>query len=488
MKKRIGDFHLSRISACLISFIFLINAPLISQERFRRSPPLPDPFPELSLPPIETHTLTNGLSLAVVRREDRPVISLRLIIMTGERSSPDNLPGLATLTARMLTKGTENLKAVDIEESIEAIGGNLSVDTYPDYSMFNFFFLEEYLDEALRLLGEIIMRPIFPRLEVENVQRSMFYDLAIRSTDPEFLARRLVLQILFESHPYRKIIFDQGEIKNMSRRDVVSFYNKHYLPNNAKLILVGNINLETASRKASRFLSAWQKKELEPSYVPLLDPRDTMRICFIDLPQARDATIYMGNTIFPITSPDYFPFVVLNQIIGGTPNSRLFMHLRESKAYAYYAFSETQFFKGCGVFLVTSKVRREVTYEAIQEILYELDSVRKGDIPSQEIEQAKSYLVGNFPLTIETFDTFSSQIAEIQAFDLGRDHWERYFENLMRINSDMVSDMGQKYSLQTPVIVIVGNNEILDYLREFDQVSVYGADGKPRYDIKKGEK
>jgi zinc protease len=316
----------------------------------------------------------------------------------------------------------------------------------------------------------------------------MFYDLAIRSTDPEFLARRLVLQILFESHPYRKMIFDQGEIKNMSRRDVVSFYGKHYLPNNAKLILTGNINLETASRKVSRFLSPWQRKELEPSYVPLLNPRDTMKICFIDLPQARDATIFMGNTIFPIASPDYFPFVVLNQIIGGTPNSRLFMHLRESKAYAYYAFSETQFFRGCGVFLVTSRVRREVTYEAIQEILYELDSVRKGNIPSQEIEQAKSYLIGNFPLTIETFESLSSKVAEIQAFDLGRDHWERYFENVMRINSDMVSNMGQKYSLHTPVVVIVGNNEILDYLKEFDQVSVYSIDGKPRYDIKKGER
>ncbi len=488
MKRKIGFWRFKLIVSFFLLFIFFIHAPLTSQERFRRSPPLPEPFPELSLHPIETHTLTNGLSLAIVRREDHPVMSMRLIILTGERSSPDNLPGLATLTARMLAKGTANLKAVDVEESIEAIGGSLSVDTYPDYSMFNFFFLEEYLDEALRLLSEIILRPIFPRIEVENVQRSMFYDLAVQSTNPEFLARRLVLQILFESHPYRNIIFDQGEIKNMNRRDVVSFYSKYYIPNNAKLVLVGNVNLETASRKVSRFLSPWQKKELEPSYVPLLNPLDTMKIGFIDLPQAKDATIFMGNTILPIASPDYFPFVVLNHIIGGTPNSRLFMHLRESKGYAYFAFSETQFFRGCGVFLVKSRVRSEVTYEAIQEILNELDSVRKGNIPSQEIEQAKSYLIGNFPLKIESFDSLSSKVAENQAFELGRDHWERYFENIMQINSEMVSDMGQKYSLHTPVIVIVGNNEILDDLKEFDLVSVYSIDGKLRYEIKRGEK
>lgn len=488
MKKSIEILHFNCILSCLLPFIVLFAAPLTSQERFRRSPPLPDPFPALSLPSIETHTLTNGLSLAIVRREDRPVISLRLIILTGERSSPDNLPGLATLTARMLTKGTSHLKAADIEESIEAIGGNLSVETYPDYSMINFFFLEEYIDEALRLLGEIIMNPVFPRTEVENAQRSLFYDLAVQRTNPEFLARRLVLQILFESHPYRKIIFDQGEIKNMSRRDIVSFYSKYYLPNNAKLILIGNITLETASRKVSRFLSPWQKRELNPSYVPLLNPRDTLKIGFIDLPQENDATIFMGNSIFPITYPDYFPFVVLNQVIGGTPNSRLFMHLRESKGYAYYAFSETQFFRGCGVFLVTCRVRQEVAYEAIQEILNELDSVRKGDLSGQETEQAKSYLIGNFPLTIESFDSLSAKIAEIQAFDLGRDHWERYLENIMRINSEMVSNMGQKYSLHTPVVVIVGNNEILEYLKGFDQISVFGIDGKLRYEIKKGDR
>jgi zinc protease len=485
MKKGRECSGFGRILFSILPLLFLLSAPLTSQERFRRSPPLPEPFPELSLPSIETHTLTNGLDIAIVRREDRPVISMRLIILTGERSSPDNLPGLATLTAKMLTKGTSKLKAADIEETIESIGGHMSVDTYPDYSMFSFFFLAEYLDEALSLLGEIILHPSFPRTEVENVQRSMFYDLAVRSTDPEFLARRLMLQILFESHPYKKIVFDQGEIKNMNRRDVFSFYSKYYVPNNAKLILAGNINLDTASKKVSRFLSPWQKKELERSYVPLLNPSQKMKIGFIDLPQAKDATIYLGNIIFPITSPDYFPFVVLNQMIGGTPTSRLFMHLRETKGYAYYAFSETQFYRGCGVFLVMSRVRQEVTYEAIREILTELDNIGKGNIPGQEIEQAKSYLVGHFPLTIETFEHLSSKVAEIQAFDLGRDHWERFLENIMRINSEMVSNMGQKYSLNTPVIVIVGNIEIVEYLKEFDQVTVYSIDGKPRYEINK---
>ncbi len=481
------NFHLRWILFLLLSMIMTLVIPARSQERFRRSPPYPEPFPELSLPSIQTHSLTNGLDLAVVRRQNHPIINMRLIIMTGESSSPDDLPGLATLTARMLSKGTANLSASDIEETIEAIGGNLSVEIFPDYSIFAFSFLEEYFDEALQILGEMILQPTFPRIEIGNVQRTMFYELASQNTVPEFLARRLLFQILFENHPYKKIAFNQGVIKNLSRRHVLSFFSSYYKPNNAKLILIGNINLETASRKVSRYLSSWVKRDLEHSFVSTLNPQEKLKICFINLPQAKDTTIYIGNVIFPISSPDYFPFIVLNQIIGGTPNSRLFMHLRESKGYAYYAFSEMQLFKTCGVFLIRTKVRSEVIDKALQEILKEIDAITKAQIPSPEIEQAKSYLIGNFPLNIATFENLSSKISEIQAFDLGLEHWEDYHKNIMRITPEMVSRMGQRYNLHTPVIVIIARDDVLDDLSKFEQINVYSPDGILQYLITKGD-
>jgi predicted Zn-dependent peptidase len=435
---------------------------------------------------VETHTLTNGLGIAVVRRQDKPFISMRLIIMSGESASPDNLPGIATLCARMITKGSTNLRAEEIEEKIESIGGSFTVNIHPDYTEFIFSFLEDYLEDAMRLLGEIILRPTFPRIEIGNVQRSMFYDVAIQSNNPEFIARRLLYQVLFESHPYKKIIFDQSGIKNLSRKDIVSFYSQFYRPNNAKLIMIGNLTLEIASRTTSRSFSPWEKQETDPPAVPLLNPRDKMKVCFIDLPQTKDATIYLGNIIHPISSQDYFPFTVFNQVIGGTPNSRLFMHLRESKAYAYFAFSEMQFFRSCGIFLIKARVLTDFTYDAIQEILQEVNILRNSPIPSQEIEQAKSYLIGNFPLRMETYDDLSGKLSEIQVFGLGRDHWERYYSNIIRINSETVSQMGQKYSLHTPVIVIVGNNDVMEYLKEFELVGVYSPDGILRYEI--GEK
>lgn len=480
--------HLFVLFSFFFSLLFMSAFPLEAQERYRRFPPLPEPVPELSLPRIETHTLTNGMEMAVVRNQGKPFINVRLIILAGEASSPDQLPGLATLCARTITKGSAISRAEEIEENIESIGGSFTVEVHPDYTEFIFSFIDEYLEDAMRLLGEIMLRPTFPRGEIADVQRSMFYELAIQNSDPDFIARRLLYLILLESHPYSKAIFDQEKIKNLSRRDIVSFYSQYYRPNNAKIILIGDLTLEMASRTVSRYMSPWESREIDPPPVPLLDPLKKMKICFVDLPNAKDATIYSGNIIFPITSQDYFPFTVFNQVLGGTTNSRLFMLLRESKAYAYYAFSETRFFRSCGIFLIRAKVLPEFSFDAIQEILRQINNLSSRPIPSQEIEQAKSYLIGNFPLKMETYDDLSARLSMIKAFDLGRDHWERYYANIIRINSDAVSDLGQKYSLHTPVIVIVGNNEIVEYLKKFALVSVYSPEGNLRYEITKGEK
>ncbi|MFQ6038225.1 MAG: M16 family metallopeptidase [Candidatus Aminicenantales bacterium] len=457
------------------------------QERFRRSPPYPEPFPELNLPAAETHVLSNGLTLAVVRRENQPIISLRLLILSGESVSPDRLPGLATLTAHYLIRGTQRLSASDIEEAIEAIGGNLVVHVSPDYTAFSLSFLEEYFDEAFQVLSDILIRPTFPRNEIGNVQRNMYYEIARQSDNPEFIAKRVLLQILFKDHPYRKILYEPGMIKNIKRKDVLSFYDRHYRPNNSRLVIVGNLNLEMASRRVSRYLSPWQKQDLRPAFPPPLQPINELNVCFVDLQRARDATVFLGNVIFPIHSPDYFPFIVFNQIIGGTPTSRLFMHLRESRGYAYYAFSEMEFYRSCGVFLVRTRLRPEVTYRAIQDILKEIEATTARPLSTYEIEQAKSYLIGNFPLSIESPQDLAERISEILAFGLERERWDRYFESLMNIDPVSVSRVVSRYSLLTPVVVVVGPSTIIPSLREFDEVRVYNPEGQFQYVLKKGE-
>lgn len=490
MKERAKIRRTPKIHLFLFLF-FLLNLvfPLLSQERYRKSPPFPEPLKELKLPDLESASLSNGLEITVVRRVNFPLMSMQLIILAGESSSPDNIHGLATFTANMLTKGAADLSSSEIEEIIEYIGGNISTSTFLDYSVFSFSFLEEYLDEALDVLSKMILRPTFIRREIENEKRSMFYELREKERDPEFVAERQLLQILFQGHPYQKAIYSEDLIKSITQKDTLAFYNKYYRPNNAVLVITGNLNLRTASRKVSHYLNTWKNIAVKRSFIQPPKPSTKKRICLVDLPQAKDSTIYIGNVIFPQTTQDFFPFLVLNQVLGGTPSSRLFMNLRETKGYAYFAFSEVGLFKNCGVFIVKAKVRPEVTHPSIEESLSEIEKMVKEEITSFEIEQAKSYLIGNFPIKIRNFWGFSLNLSKVIALNLGDSYWNKYYENIMLINAERVFDVAQKYPLNTPVVVIVADkNMIIDYLSHFKEIEVYNSKGVLQYTISKGVK
>ncbi|MBN1221633.1 MAG: insulinase family protein [Candidatus Aminicenantes bacterium] len=487
---------MKKISNCgsifehFLVWVLFLNAIFLgtstAQERFRKNPPYPEPLSELNLPEIESATLSNGLDLSIVRLEGQPVIHLLLVIRTGESSAPERAPGMPTFTANMLNRGTEGYSYSKIVEIIESIGGSFSSRTSPDYSVFTFGFLEDYLDEALEILSRMLLQPTFPKVEVDNVVRIAYYDLLAKNSAPDFVAKRLLSKILFKNHPYSKMALDETASRNFDRIGLMDFFDKHYRPNNAEIILIGDITLQTAARKVSRYLNTWIKKdrETEPLTPPL--PNQKIKICVVDLPGEKDATVYLGN-IFLLDNPlDYFPLIVLNQVIGGSPHSRLFMNLRESKGYAYYAFSSLEFYKVCGLFTITERVRPEVISDSIRESLREIQSVSTSVIPNQEIEQAKSYLIGNFPIEIENTNYFSTKLAEIRAFNLGESFWNQYYKNLMLINADNVFEVSKKSFLRTPVVVVIGELQALSqYLRDFD-LEIYDSKGEHQYTIKQG--
>ncbi len=466
--------------------MFFLNPFLLSQERFRKYPPNPEPFPSLKLPEIESQILSNGLEISVIRLTKIPVISLQLIIFSGESTSPDSLPGLATFTSKMLNRGSLNLSFSEIEKTIDFIGGEFSVQTFPDYTVFSLFFLEEYLDTALELLSQMLLQPTFPKQGIENVKRNMFYEIASKRNNPEFAGKKLLYQILFKDHTYRKILFNDDIIKKYSLKNIQMFFNKFYCPNNAHLVLVGNLSISTASSKVSHYLKAWKKQNTEKYHFPPPKPLEKTKICFINIPGLKDALIFSGSSLPPKTHPDYFSLIVLNQVLGGTPMSRLFMNLRESKGFAYRAFSEMEFYKSCGIFYIKARVRPDVIHSSVLESLNEIRRISAQRIPSHEIEQAKSYLIGNFPLAIQRYNELASRISEIKALNLNEGHFHKFNENIMNIDSQIVFKSAYNNLLHPPIIIIVGDqNSIIDELLKFKNVEVYDNSGKYLYRLTK---
>ena len=487
MSMRILSQTQIRRALWMIPLLYALAIPsLHAQERFRRSPPYPDPLPKLELPAIRSIVLTNGLGLSVAQKENHPLVNLNLIIMAGESASPDDLPGVATFTAHMLDKGLLDISANRIEETIESYGGSYSVEIYPDYTVFSLSFLENYLDDALDLLSRMIREPLFNRREIDNVKRTLFYDIEFRMKEPEYIAKHVLYKILFQDHPYKKMAIDNEVFKNLTRRHLVTFFETNYKPNNAHLIMVGNLNLAAATRKVSSHFSSWSRGDIKQSLVPPPKTLESTRICFVNQPKVKDTAVLIGFTVPSVNSQEAIPLIVLNQVLGGTPNSRLFMNLRESRGYAYYAFSSVELFKNCGLFTLRSRVRPEVTYAAIRESLREVEKIINVPIPNNEIEQAKSYLIGNFPLTIQNMPNFIHRISTIQAYKLSESYWNQYYESIMVINSGAVFQAAIRTLKKNPVIMVVGDiYTISDQLRDFE-VEVYNSKGELQYIINKG--
>lgn len=464
-----------------------LAASLFSQERFRKTPPVPEPLDVVRLPAIESVELSNGLRLAVVTLDRGPFINLDLVVGAGEVNSPKELPGLAGFTAEIMARGTLNLSVEEIEERIEACGGMMTITTSLDSARFSFRFLDVYLDQALELLSQMVLQPAFSTKEITALKRIRYYDILGKQRNPDFVGRRQLLRLLFGDHPYQNACHNEDVIRNIDRKNILDFYEKYYRPNNARLLLVGSLSLPVATRRVSHYFNTWRRQDIDRPVIPELEPNHERRVCFVDLPQAREATLVVGNLIFPVGDPDYFPFLVLNQVLGGTPYSRLFMNLRESRGIAYYAFSRTEFHRYGGVFMVEARVIPSACYDAIQEILRELDRITREKIPTFEIEQAKSQLIGNFPLQMEREAELAARLMEIVTFGLGSAHWDRYYDSLMLVDEKQVHAVAQRYLKGSPIVVIVGDRgRVVEFLDRFEKVEVYDTRGTLQYTLTKG--
>lgn len=464
------------MAICLIFLFSFIS--LYSQERFRRNPPYPEPLSPLKMPPVESAVLASGLKVITITRLNSPIFSFQVLIQAGESDSPAELSGLATVTAQMLLKGTLTLNSSEIEERLESLGIDFNIEVQSDYTIFSFVFLEENLDEALNLIRLFFVEPSFPSLELISVKRELYYRLLARNKDPENSGYDFFLKKLFSGTAYNPGLIDEEFIKNITQKDVISFHQRLLRPNNSTIILNGNINLNNASRKVSRMFSRWISKPIEKVPVPRLENKNYETICFLDI-ATKDISVIAGNAVMPLASEDYFPLLVLNQILGGATNSRLFLNLRESKGLAYYAFSDPSFFKNNGLLWVRVRTSPEAVSQVVKEILAQLKFMAEENIDPFELERAKAYLIGNFPLQNQFPEQLSKRIGLLSLFQLPQDFWNKYYENIMLVSAEKVKEVARKYFSNQPLVVIAGDlNSALDYLKDFEKIEIYNRKGQ----------
>jgi zinc protease len=463
--------------------------PAGAQERFRRTPPLPEAQRlELRLPQVETFVLANGMTVAAVRRPESALITLQLVIRAGVVDSPAGRPGLADVTARMIGKGTKMLSSDYIENMIESMGAELSAAVFMDYTVLTMTVLDEFLDRAVYILRLIALEAVFSERELAGVRRATYWEIQGRKKDPEVRGWGQLLTVLFENHPYHAAAYSEEAIKLITPRDVETFYNRFYRPGNAAVIVSGPIEAAAMAEKIGSHFGAWTgpTSEWMPPPPPPQNTRD--RLCYVEAPDLDAATVFAGNVVMGSADPDFYPVLVLKQVLGGTTMNRLFQNLREDKHYATYAFSEMEVFASCGVYWARALVRPESLGPAIREITGEIGALATGPAVPTEIEEAKSYLVGSLPLRFESAGGFADWLARYVALGLGPAQWDGGPEEIKRVDAERVRAAARKYLAAKPVVIVVGRPEWIGaYLGDFDAVEVYDAAGQLKHILRKGE-
>jgi zinc protease len=429
-------------------------------EDFRRRPPAPLPPRALNLPLPEETTLANGLRVVFIEQRRLPLVSFRLAFRSGDSSDPSELPGLTDVMADMLVEGTESRTSRQVAEEVARFGATLAAGASSDYMTVSASSLSSYAEEVLELLADVTLRPIFPEDELALAKANAQQNLIAQRAQPSFLASEAVARVIFGQHPYAVVAPTPESIEALSRDALVRQHRRLLVPNNAVLLVSGDVERAGLLERLEQLFGGWRPGEVAEAQFPAPPERSERTAYLVDRPGSAQTNILVANTSIRRTDPDYFAVLVMHTILGGNASARLFMNLREEKGYTYGAYTQLDARRLAGSFRATTEVRNEVTGPSLKEIFYELERVRSEDVSDKELTDAKTYLTGIFPIRLETQEGLVEQLVQIRMHGLPEDYLETYREHVQRVTKgDVRRVAGLHVTPDRAAVVVVGDRE-----------------------------
>lgn len=452
-------------------------------ETDRKTPPGPlSPVP-FNIPRPYKTTLDNGLRIVIFQDSRLPLVSYRLAFLSGDSDDAADSVGLTSAMASMLTEGTENYSSLALAEKVERLGAAVSASSSDDFTVVAASALALYNSEILELLAEVTFRPSFPENELDLYRRNTVENLKFQRSQPTFLASEQTARILYGEHPYSRVAPSAADIEKLSSADLFACHRRSFVPNNAVLIVVGDVDQASLLGEIERLFGEWERGPVEHNIHDLPAIPEASTLTIVDRPGSAQANIVLANLAIKRDDPDYFAVLVMNQVLGAGASSRVFMNLREEKGYTYGAYTRTDTKRRAGDFEATAEVRTAVTGDSLKEFFYELNRIRDEDVAENELADAKNFLTGVFPIRAETQEGLTNLIVSQELYGLGDDYLQTYRANVSAITADDVRRVAGKYIHPDRLaIVIVGDaGEILPQASEYaSSISIFDADGNVR--------
>ena len=472
----------------LLVFVSLISAFGVStfaqktmNEDFRKAAPSPLAQKQFEVPkPFET-VLPNGLKVVVFEDKRLPLVSYRLGFKSGSIYDPSDANGLTAALTAMLNEGTKTRTSRQLAEEIERLGASVSASANEDNTIVAASALSLYGSDVLKLMADVVLNPIFPESELALYKKNTLENLKYQRSQPAFLADEQITKTLYGTHPYSIVSPSVDDVEKLSREKLVAFHDKMFTANNATLIVVGDVNRENLLKEIKENFGDWKKGTIEAMKFSTPPVRTATTLTVVDRPGSLQSNIVLANLAINRNDPDFFPVLVMNQVLGAGASSRLFMNLREAKGYTYGAYSRFDTKRLAGNFESNAEVRTPVTGDSLKEFFYELNRVRSEKATEKELKDAKNYLTGVFPLRAETQEGLTNLLVSQQLYDLPADYLQTYRDKVNAVTLDDVERVAKKYiSPDKIAIVIVGDaEEILPQIKTYSKtIEIFDTEGK----------
>lgn len=420
---------------------------------------------------VKRKMLENGLTLMIVERHNLPVVKVSVGISAGSLYEPETKAGLADLVANMLNEGTKNRTAQQISGEIEFVGGSVGASGGEDYITVSLSVLKKDLNLGFDLLSDIILNPVFPEDELKKKIERTKAGLIAQEEDPGFIASRDFKKAIFGSHPYGRLAAGSAQtLDHITRDDLISFHSGYYAPNNAVMAVVGDVTPEEAEAMINKYFAQWKNRKIAPPSLQSIVMQTEQKIITVDK-DLTQATIILGHLGVSRDNPDYYVLSVMNYILGGGGfGSRLMQNIREDKGLVYDIHSFFEPDKYSGSFQVGLQTKNESANTAIEEVLREIEKIRKEPVSDMELSDAQSFLTGSFPMKIETSSRIAGFLVAVEYYGLGLDYIDNYPNFINSVTKEEVLRVANKYlHPDNYTLVVVAKEKEAAVKKRFDK-------------------
>ncbi len=451
-----------------------VAAPILAQGSFPSTPPPDLPARSFSFSKEQIRTLPNGLKIVVVESHTVPMVTLRMGVLAGSVLDAPDSPGLASAVASQMTAGTNKFNSLQLHEAVEGLGGSINVSAGMDSATMGASALSENFGRLTEIMADVLLHPTFPTDELATYKQLTSQSLVLQRQQPTFLAAQEFNKVVYGSHPYGVSSTTAAAVQTLTPEKLRAFYQEHFTPQGAVLVVVGDVKAGAAFAQLSKALGEWKAPRtttMNPTY-PAPPVRSGRRIYLVNRPGSVQSNILLGNLAIRRGDPDFYALTLANIILGGGSSSHLFANVREKMGYAYDVRSTLDRNSLTGDFTASAQTRTDVTAAALKEMLRLTDQMRTTPVTETELNEAKALLKGNFVLGLVTQDGLASVLLSRELYGLPADYLQTFRARFDAVTIADVQRVSQKYFLaDKSAIVIVGDADKLRApLKEFGDV------------------